>query len=189
LFVVFHRSSSERTTTILDHSPLNDKGEDGDANEPWVVAEVGEDVVFTVTKLTSIELVEQLHEDKALEDNCVKLAFLGGSAKLVIPFSFLSCGEWCIFQLHLVNVFFSVIEWRVSFECETKKIGSEEKKSHQDDELVESLAEDVSPHDSVNDLLGLAGRFTVHECIIRWLGGKCEGGKSVHNKVNPEHLD
>lgn len=65
---------SERTSSILDHNILNDKGENSDGNEPTVVADVLANVEFSFSKLTCIELVKELHEYEALEDNSVKLA-------------------------------------------------------------------------------------------------------------------
>ena len=187
---MFQRSSSKRTSTVLDHNPLNDEGEDSDANEPGVVAEAREDIEFTVTKLTGIDLVEKLHEDESLEDDCVKLTLLGGFTELVIPSCNLSCCKrWICFINLLFNVFFVVVEWIILFVLETEKLGSVDEKDHQNDKLIKSLAKDVSPHDSVNDLLGLAGRLAIHKGIMGWLSSKCEGSKSIHNEVNPEHLD
>ena len=70
---------------------MNDEGEDGDADEPSVVAEACEDVELTVTKLTCIELVEQLHENKGLEYDRVEFAFLGSMVKHAIK---LICSVW-----------------------------------------------------------------------------------------------
>lgn len=85
--------SSQRTASVLDHEVLNDKGEDGDAKEPSVVADVGEDVELPLSKLTSVELVEELHEHEGLEDDGVELALLSSQAKLGIPFIALCRGD------------------------------------------------------------------------------------------------
>ena len=138
---------------------MNDEGEDGNANEPRVVAEACEDVELTITKFTCIELVEQLHENEGLEYDRVKFAFLGSLFKHVIK---LICFVW-VECLLLVNVLLVIVEWSVLFVDKSKQISSETEKNHQDGKLVESLAKDVSPHDSIDNLLSLASRLAVHK--------------------------
>lgn len=79
-------SGSEWATTILNHAVLNHEAENHDDDEPSVVAEAFEDVVVLVTELTSIDLVEELHEDEALEDNGVELALLCSGVEERLPF-------------------------------------------------------------------------------------------------------
>ena len=95
---------------------MNDESEDGDADEPSVVAEACEDVELTVTKLTCIELVEQLHKDEGLEDDRVEFALLSCLVKHTVK---LGCSVWvkCLF---LVDVLLVIVEWRVLFVNKSK---------------------------------------------------------------------
>jgi len=68
-------------------------------------------------------------------------------------------------------------------------LGAFEDEDEQDDNLVDGMAEDVAPHNSVNNAIialvgetfeqGFAGRLSRE-------GKRCQG---VHDQVDPEHLD
>ena len=64
-------------TTELDDEHLDAEGEDYDEDEHEVVEEVGEHVELSLSELTCVDLVEELHEDEGLEDDSVALN-LGG---------------------------------------------------------------------------------------------------------------
>ena len=164
---------------------MNDEGEDGDADEPSVVAEACKDVELTVTKLTCIELVEKLHEYEGLENDCVEFALLCSLVKHAIK---LVCSVW-VEDLFLINVFLVIVKWRVLFVNKSKQIGSEAEKDHQYDKLVKSLTKDVPPHNGIDNLLGLASWLAVHKSIIRRLSCKGKSSECVHDKVYPEHLN
>ena len=67
---------SDRDTTILHEDILHDAGADDDIQEEEVVEETLEYVVLFNTKLSCIDLVEYLHEDKGIEDNGKMLSLL-----------------------------------------------------------------------------------------------------------------
>lgn len=187
------RSSSQGTATILDHDVLNDEGEDGDKDEPPIVADTGANVEFLLSKLTGVELVEELHEHECLENHGVKLALFSGYSDQRFKVVRLLLRDYTTGSGDCFFLFFDpviiVVERIALLNGESKDLGSPDEHSQKDNELVYSLAEDVSPHDIVNNLFGLASWLAFHECIVRWLSseGKCSEG--VHDKVNPEHLD
>jgi len=55
------------STSILDHAHLDDKGEDGDVHEQHVSENTFEHVLFTLLKLSGVDLIENLHEHESLE--------------------------------------------------------------------------------------------------------------------------
>lgn len=183
-------SGSEWAATVLDHAILNDEGQDRDANEPSIVAETSEDVEVLVTKLTGVDLVEELHEDESLEHNGVELALLRSRIEEDIQLSGCSgtSSESKLFLL-CINVLLVVVEWLILLVDEPEEILSDAEKKDQDDELVESLSEDVSPHDCIDDLGGLACWLAIQEGIIRRLSGKGECSEGVHDQVDPKHLN
>ena len=67
---------SDRDTTILHKDILHDAGADDDIQEEEVVEETLEYVVLFNTKLSCIDLVEYLHEDKSVEDYSKMLCLL-----------------------------------------------------------------------------------------------------------------
>jgi hypothetical protein len=51
------------------------------------------------------------------------------------------------------------------------------------------MAEDVSPHDLVDDGSRLRVWWPLDDLRHRRLSGQCESTEGVHDQVNPEHLD
>lgn len=57
----------DNLSSEFNHEHLDDDGEDSDVDEKWVSEHATEDVQF-LFELSSIELVENLHENESLED-------------------------------------------------------------------------------------------------------------------------
>ena len=88
----------------------------------------------------------------------------------------------------LIDIVLVVVEWIVGSEFKSEKLSSEDEHTHENDELVDTLTDDVSPHGGIDDHGSLAHWLTVHESIMGWLCCECKGSESIHDKVNPEHL-
>ena len=63
--------------TVLDHSDLDHSCPDYDSKEEIVVEETSKYVVLFGAKLSRVNLVENLHENEGIEQDCVVLSFLG----------------------------------------------------------------------------------------------------------------
>ena len=113
---MLERSGSQWTASILDHSPLYGEAEDCKADKPSIIAEFGKYVEFAIAKLTSIDLIEELHKYECLEHHSVKFAFFGGLEEhCLISFSV----SWILLD-KLVDVFLVVVEWVVSSKFESE---------------------------------------------------------------------
>lgn len=64
-----------------------------------------------------------------------------------------------------------------------------EDKDHHHDELEDSLTYDVLQHGARYDVLIAAMRRALEQFISRFLGSKGQRGKSVHNEIDPKHLN
>lgn len=51
------------------------------------------------------------------------------------------------------------------------------------------MAQDVSPHNWSDNLFIFILWLSIEDIISRWLGGKSKGTKSIHNQINPKHLN
>ena len=88
----------------------------------------------------------------------------------------------------LIDIVLVVVEWFVGSEFKSEKLSSEDEHTHENDELVDTLADDVSPHGGIDNHSSLAHWLTVHESIMGWLSCECKGSESIHDKVYPnEH--
>ena len=63
--------SADWGTTVLHEEVLHDHGAHKDQKEEGVVKEAAEDIELLYTELTSVDLVENLHAHKGLEDDRV----------------------------------------------------------------------------------------------------------------------
>ena len=68
-------SASASLASDFDQDQLDDDSENQNADEEGVVEEAGKDIVFLVTKLSRVDFIEHLHEDKAVENKCIVLGF------------------------------------------------------------------------------------------------------------------
>lgn len=70
------------STSVLNHSHLDDESEDCNVDEKHVSEDSLKDVLFSLFKLSGIDLVENLHEHKCLEHICKMKALLGSVTSL-----------------------------------------------------------------------------------------------------------
>lgn len=59
----------------------------------------------------------------------------------------------------------------------------------EDDNLIDGMSENISPHDLVDDGSRFGVWSSVQNIVHWWLGCQGEGTEGIHDKVNPEHLD
>lgn len=64
-----------------------------------------------------------------------------------------------------------------------------EEQGEDDDELVHGVAQDVLHHGPGNEGLVAAVGFTQQQRLGGGLGGQSQRGQSVHDEVDPKHLD
>lgn len=62
--------SSSKPIEPFNLEILNERNYEQDSNEPPVVEEVFEHVEISLTNLSAVDLIGQLHEDKCAEDEC-----------------------------------------------------------------------------------------------------------------------
>lgn len=66
---------------------------------------------------------------------------------------------------------------------------SSEKKNQEDSHLIEGLSNDVASHYRGNDSVVSGVGFLIEKLLRGGLSGQGQSTASVHNEVNPEHLD
>ena len=76
MLVEGERDCSESLASELDAGDLNGNCNDEDDDEEGIVEEVSEDVEFCFLEFSSIDLVEDLHQDKGVEEDAVMFACL-----------------------------------------------------------------------------------------------------------------
>ncbi len=77
-------------TSVLHHNALHDNSEDYDNDEKQVVKEALEDVVLFFSKLSTVDFIEDLHEDESMEDQSEVLNFINSGN----DFTFNHCVKW-----------------------------------------------------------------------------------------------
>ena len=154
MFFRCERSASEGFSSVLDHDDLDCNGYDHDDQEQSVVEETLEYVVLLGTQLTSVDLVEHLHEHECVEQDGIVVAL------------------WCWVSLYCDlssgKVFNGIgsnwVEERIctSLACvvlQVEDVLTSEQYHQQNCGLVYSLSDDISPHGSSDDLfVSMIGR-------------------------------
>ena len=156
---------------------MDNEGQNKDEEEHEIVEETIEHVVFLLTKLTSVDLIEKLHENEGLENNSVSLDFCRG----LIQFPFGSARVSS-------NIFLGGVEWIVILIFYVEKITHLVHEYEKDGNLKNGLTNDVSPHNSVDNGIGFFRGHAVEKEIIRRLSSESKGSECVHDQVNPEKL-
>jgi len=155
---------------------LDGKSGEQDDNEHPVVEKVGENVVFALSKLAGVDLVEQLHEDEGLENYRVHENLLSG----------------LLYDPALTKVGFNLLKGGVEgirlIVNDVEHFATPEEEDEKDDDLEDSLANDVSPHDGVDNHVSLSGGLADKNCIAGGLSSEGKSSESVHDQVDPEHL-
>ena len=119
-----------------------------------------------------------MHEDECLEDDGVHLDL--GSGLLQNPFSFIGIG---------LQLLFIGVEWVRLLVVNAEEVSSLEEKDEQHGDLEDGLTNDVSPHNGVDNGVGLLSRHTLHDFFyVGWLSSESKGSEGVHDQVDPEHL-
>ena len=67
---------SEGLSSVLNACELNQNGDEEDDEEEGVVEEVGEDVQLSFLQFPGVDFVEDLHQDKGVEEDAVVFAGL-----------------------------------------------------------------------------------------------------------------
>lgn len=78
-----HWVTFDDSSTDLDENHLDNESEDNYTDELGISSDTGKDIEFTVFDLTSVDLVEELHEHEGLEDHSVMDKLLGWSTKFL----------------------------------------------------------------------------------------------------------
>jgi len=191
------RSSAHDHATVLAHPHLHDDDEQEDSDEFKVVEEVAEHVVLLVTKFARVDNVEDRHHHEDLEDHGEECAL---GSRVIVSAGCISSkckapdGRVFLFQVGLVkdliHPVFLDIEWLVLIVIlKIEKAHSSKQEDQENNDLVECMSENVAPHDGVDDLLVACVGLAFQKFFIRRLGCQGEGSKSVHDQVDPEHLD
>jgi len=152
-------SDSSEFTSELNDGVLHANGEDHDNPESDVAEDSTEDIQF-VSKFTRVDLVEQLAEDKGVEDD-------GGLDSVVI----FSPSRLLEGQSKLRNA------------------GREVQEDKKDNDLEGGLSNDVSPHSRSDNSFEPSVWLSLEEFGGWSFSGKSQSSHGVHDQVNPKHLD
>jgi len=74
------RDCAQGPASDVNDGDLHNEGDRGDAEEPVVLENSSEDIVFLISELAGVDLVEELHKNEELEGNCVHVELGGGSS-------------------------------------------------------------------------------------------------------------
>ena len=178
-------------TTEFYYEELDTNGDKGDNKEEHVVEEALEDVEFSLTEFSWVNLVENLHENKCVEQESVMSALSSCSHRWWVSISNVVENSHVVLSL-VLEFHFAFIEWAVSSKGsiinKSEESGSEENDNEYND-LIECLSEYISPHDLVDNLRGPLIRRCIKERITGRFRCECECREGVHDEVDPEHLD
>lgn len=155
-------------STILDKGALNYYCSNDNSQEEEIVEEALEDVILFVSKFSGVDFIKDLHEYESVKDESIVLGLLSWYCIVVGVIDEEGC-IICIFQPE------------DGFSCKQEY--------NQDCGLEDSLSNNVSPHHSCNNEFSSAIRCFQKKFIARWFSCKGKSSTSIHNQVNPEHLD
>lgn len=159
-------------TSVLDQGNLDYNGQKDHKCKEEVVEETSEHVVFLVSEFSGVDFIEDLAEDEGVEDHCVVEGLLSGNH-----------GSVCLRYVERCQTNFGRV---VSV---TKDLFASKEHGQKKSGLIKGLSHDVSPHNwGDNEFSSLVG-FSSQQVFSRWFSCKCECSESIHDKVNPEHLD
>lgn len=117
-----------------------------------------------------------MHEHEGLENHSVEGGLVGGVIKSKL--SARVCVKVC-----LVNVERSLLG---EGQLEHSLTGKKHDQKH--DDLVNALADNVTPHRWIHNLLETGLGLTLKKRLGGWLSRQSQSSESVHDKVNPQHL-
>ena len=153
----------------LDAHHLHSESQSSYEQEQRVVEEASENIELVVTQLTRVDLVEDLHKNKCLEQHRVDDCFVGIRVQresrvrvVVLPA-------------------LSVVKGISFFVRQVENVFAFEKEQQQNCYLVKCLPEHVSPHYFVYNFLGLAHWLPAKQLIAWRLCRESKSSKGVHN--------
>lgn len=152
--------------TGFDHQVLNEEFKTENDEEGWIVEQCGKYVDFLSVNNPAVDLVEQIHQNESVEDNCIH-------NKSVSWFSILV-------SKRLSN-------WIEAFLKEDKGTSIHQEEHYND--LESSLNNNLSPDFSQKDLVSSANSVGFSLILLVWLSSNSNGSKNIHDQVGPEHLD
>ena len=129
----------------LDHEVLDRSGENEDKQEEGVVEEATENVEVLRSQLSRVDLVEKLHAHKGLEDHCVVRQLVSNGnliefAGLIVDISARGLNRnFIIKPFSRIRVF------------KAQDFLAKEQHGDENDNLVESLPNNVTDHHRAND--------------------------------------
>ena len=147
------------SATDFNEGNLDDDCDEFNEDEHGVVAEIFKDIDLVSLELSGIDFIEDLHEDESVEDNSVMYGVFGG-------------------PMLVLNT-----------RGDIQDLGAEEKKNDQHNNLIDGLTKDISPHDTIDEVLVSAIGLSLEEFIFGGFSGKGQRSKGIHDKIDPEHLD
>lgn len=142
------RDEHEGFSSDLDDDDLEDEDTGHDEEEEIVIEEVFKDIKLLLLELTSVEKVEDLQEDKDIEEDTQVLS-VG-----LVP----------------------LIHSQAQRTRHAEDLVTFEEYNVQDCDLVDRTEDDASPHLRVDDVLAAGVRHAVQEVIRGRLGRQGEGG-------------
>lgn len=151
----------EGTTSELDDEKLADKDANDNQNEEVVVGNVAEHIDVILGQLSRVEEIEDLQENERVKENAQMHARLAIPVLLVQPDG----------ALHIKN------------------LRSPEQDDDQNNYLENGTDHDEAPHLRSDDLLCARVGHAEKKLIGRRLSCQCESSQSVHNQVDPQHLN
>jgi len=164
----------------LNNDDLDGEGDDRDGNEHPVVEEACENVELTLAEFARVDLVEQLQEDERLEDDGVHEHL---RRRLLLNPAHLKRTLWVLYDFLFRRVEGVTLQIR-----NAEDVATLEHEDKEDDDLVDSLHDDVAPHDSIDNHIVLVGRLAIKNAFVGRLGGKGQRCEGVHDEVDPKHL-
>lgn len=161
LFSPVQSNHCHEAASKLDHADLDTEGEDSDQQEHPVVKESCENVVVGIAQLSWVHLVEALHENESLEHNSVELSLLAQSIVNAI-------GDCRVGIAELLGV----DKRSVLGINESEPFVTAEENQEHDKNLIESLSENVSPHDGADNHGVTFVRRAIKQSLIWRLSSK-----------------
>ena len=151
------------------HSQLHSHFNTGDEPEEWIVEQGLENVFLVWINNSTVDLIEQIHQDVRMEVQSIKY------------------DTWRWISLIVSQVASDEIRHVLSTE------EHQSSKVHEDDhhnDLVERHENDLSPHGCKNELLCSADSIRCKFWIlIGWLSSKSNGTENIHYQIAPKHLN
>ncbi|RUS89018.1 hypothetical protein EGW08_003265, partial [Elysia chlorotica] len=137
-------------------------GSNPDANEDGIADKPLTDVVLVVD-LAGVDLVEEGHHDKRVEDH-----------------SKVGRG-WGVHILHILNAVIDAQQFGTCTHTSGRPLDQHP--------LVHCVGDDVFGHGEGDERFGSTIWFSVQQLVSGQLGGQSKRGQRVHDQVDPQHLD